>query len=206
MNQSSSFVANSLTDQHTPLCACELRLERQTTVGDGTERVEYICGASGGLKHGQALGVAGEDLSAMVATCNACPIPAALASNRSCLNLTPIRRIPGDARRLPVLQPQRTPGGNDEPAEAYFPCRWFYTLYGLQQPRDTSVCQSCPHWFPRPPTDRIPGYWAETRKMLRVVNGEESTALPPTGFTPLSRRPPAGTWWQRLWQKLHQNA
>jgi hypothetical protein len=206
MNQSSSFTANNLTDQPASLCTCELRLERKTTAGDGTERMEYICGASGGLEQGQVLGVVGEDLSSMVTTCNACPVPAALASSRSCLNLTPVRRFPGGMRRLPVLQSQQIPMGNTEPADAYFPCRWFYPLYGQQQPRDTIVCQSCPHWFPRPPIDCIPGYWAETHKMLRVVNGEISTDLPPTGFAPLVRHPPAGTWWQRLWQKIHRKA
>ncbi len=170
---------------------CELRVERRTRDADGRERVEYICGASGGPEQGYLLGVAGEDLSAMQALCNACPIPDALASRRACLNLVPVRRFsPG-------------PEQNEAP-DAFFPCRWFYPLYGQHQPRDLTVCQSCPHWFPRPPRELIPDYWPETRRMLRVINGvEKTTAHVPTGFTPLPHATPAGPWWRRLLHKMH---
>jgi len=164
MDQRSASGKNSTLIQGSAVRACELRLERLTFTADGTERVEFLCGASGGPEHGYVLGVTGGDLSSMVATCNACPIPDALEARSS--------------------------------------CRWFYTLYGQNQPRDTTVCQSCPYWFPRPPRELIPNYWPETQKMLRVVNGEESTSGPPTGFTPAARQPPK-TWWQRLRQMIH---
>ena len=162
-----------------------------------------LCGAGGGPEHGYVLGVAGEDLSSMVAICNACPIPDALEARKSCLNLVPVRRFSGGRRSLPMIRPNGEAAHSSEPADAYFPCRWFYTLYGQDQPRDTSICQSCQHWFPRPPRELIPGYWPETQKMLRVVSGEVSTAGPPTGFTPDFRERPATSWWQRLLGKLH---
>jgi hypothetical protein len=186
--------------------ACELRLERRTLDGSGKERVEYICGASGGPEHGHVLGIAGGDLSLMVATCNACPIPDALEASRSCLNMVPVRRYPGGKRSLLIVQslaPQAEPSQNSEPAETFFPCRFFYTLYGQNQPRDTIVCRSCPHWFPRPPLEIIPDYWQETQKMLRVVNGEESTLGPPTGLYSPPQRPRSKPLWQRLREKVH---
>jgi hypothetical protein len=206
MDQGSATAKNRTLVQGTAVCSCELRLERYTRDTDGTERIEFLCGAAGGPEHGYILGVAGEDLASLTALCNACPIPDALESQRSCLNLVPVRRFSAGKRNLPVLQPpvrasdSREPG---EPVDAYFPCRWFYSLYGQNQPHDTSFCQSCPHWFPRPPRERIPDYWPATQKMLRVVNGEESAARSATGFTPASRQPPARTWWQRLLQKVH---
>lgn len=202
MDQRSASGKNSTLIQGSAVRACELRLERRTLTADGTERVEFLCGASGGPEHGYVLGVTGGDLSSMVATCNACPIPDALEARRSCLNLVPVRRFSGGRRSLPMVQPHAQAAHDSEPVDAYFPCRWFSTLYGQNQPRDTTVCQSCPYWFPRPPRELIPNYWPETQKMLRVVNGEESTSGPPTGFTPAARRSPE-TWWQRLRQMIH---
>jgi hypothetical protein len=183
--------------------SCELRLERRMTNLDRTERIEFICGASGGPEHGYVLGVAGEDLSSMVATCNACPIPDALASSRACLNLVPVRRFSGGKRSLPMLSKESQLTSSNEPADVYFPCRWFYPLYGQNQPRDLSVCRSCTHWFPRPPRELIPEYWPQTEKMLRVVNGEEAITRPPTGFTPADRRSSESSWWQQLLRKVH---
>ena len=203
MDQKSASAKNSTIILGATARACELRLERHTGTADGTERVEYLCGASGGPEHGFVLGVAGEDLSSMVAICNACPIPAALEGRKSCLNLVPVRRFSGGRRSLPMIQPYEEAAHSSEPVEAYFPCRWFYTLYGQNQPSDTSVCQSCSYWFPRPPRELIPGYWPETQKMLRVVNGEESAAGPPTGFTPAPRERSATSWWQQLFRKIH---
>jgi hypothetical protein len=202
MNRNETQARTNTTIQGKAVRSCELRLERSTKAADGTERVEYICGASGGPEDGHVLAVSGEDLSPMVAICNACPIPDALEVRQSCLNLVPVRRFPGGKRELPVIQSQTQTATNHEPADTYFPCRWFYTLYGQNQPRDTQVCKSCQHWFPRPPRELIPEYWPETQKMLRVVNGEESTLGPPTGFSPAARRPLARTWWQRILDKL----
>ncbi len=203
MDQGSATAKNSTIIQGAAVRACELRLERRTVAADGRECVEFICGASGGPEHGHVLGVAGEDNSSMIATCNACPIPDALEGRRSCLNLVPVRRFSGDKRSLPMAQSQVQTAHSSAPVGAYFPCRWFYTLYGQDQPRDTLPCQSCPHWFPRPPRELIPGYWPETRKMLRIVNGEERIPRPPTGFTPAPTRPAARTWWQKLRQQIH---
>lgn len=144
---------------------CELRLERHTLAANGMEQVEFLCGASGGPEQGYVLGVAGEELSSMVATCNTCSIPDALEACRSCLNLVPVRRFSGGRRRLSVVQLHVQVAYASEPADAYFPCRWFYTLYRQNQPRDLSVCQSCPYWFPRPPRELIPNYWSETQKI-----------------------------------------
>ncbi len=144
---------------------------------DGRERTEFICGAAGGPEHGYVLGVAGEDLSSMIAICNACPIPSALASSRACLNLLPVRRFPGGKQSLPMLQRQKQAVDSRESADVYFPCRWFYALYGQKQHRDLTICRSCTHWFPRPPRELIPQYWPETEKMLRIVNGVELFAV-----------------------------
>ncbi len=203
MDQCNASVKNSTIIQGSAVRACELRLERRTLTADGTERLEFLCGASGGPEQGYVLGMAGDDLSSMVAICNACPIPDALEGRKSCLNLVPVRRFSGGRRSLPMIQPHGEAAHSSEPVDAYFPCRWFYTLYRQNQPRDTSVCQSCPHWFPRPPRELIPNYWPETQKMLRVVNGEESVVGPPTGFTPASREQPARSWWQQLFRKIH---
>ncbi len=205
MDQSSVVTKNTTTIDGTSVRACELRLERRTLDQSGKECVEYICGASGGLEHRHVLATAGGDMSSLVATCNTCPIPDALEARQSCLNLVPVRRFSGGKRSLPVVQAQvqgdQTTQSNVQ-ADAYFPCRWFYSLHGQNQPRDTLLCRACPHWFPRPPREIIPDYWQATQKMLRVVNGEEA-ALPPTGFTPASPQPP-GTWWQQLFQKIHR--
>jgi hypothetical protein len=201
MDQSGVVTKNSTIIEGAAVRACELRLERRTLDQSGKERVEYICGASGGPEDGHVLGVAGEDISSMIAICNTCPIPDALESHRSCLNLVPVRRFSGGKRSLPMIQSHVQTVQSNEQADAYFPCRWFYTLYGQNQPRDTIVCRTCPHWFPRPPLEIIPNYWPETQKMLRIVNGEESALGPPTGFAPASPQPP-GTWWQRLLQKV----
>jgi len=196
---------NCIVIQETAIRCCELRVERQVKDATGQDRVEYVCGANGGPEQGQVLGVSGEDLSRMATICNACPIPDALESRRACLQLVPVRRFPAGQRVLPVIQPSQQSDADQQPAEAYFPCRWFYTLYGRDQPRDLSVCQTCPHWFPRPPRELIPDYWPQTRKMLRIVSGEEDITKPPTGFTPNARRPPdkPWTWWQRLRDKIH---
>ncbi len=182
--------------------SCELRLERQGSDVQGVARVEYLCGASGGPEQGYILAREGEDLSAMLTVCNRCPIPDALASHRACLNLVPVRRFPGGKHPLPVIQPEELPDQQHEPADASFTCRWFYTWYGQQQPRTIDMCLGCPHWFPRPPRELIPNYWPATRKMLRIVNGEESTARPPTGFAPTPPAPPGG-WWRQIWRRLH---
>jgi len=204
MNQHSSVANNSTTFQGVTVRVCELRLERRTKAAAGTERAEYICGASGGPEHGHILGVAGEDLSSMVAICNACPIPDALEARQSCLNLVPVRRFSGGKRSLPMAQAGAQGERSSEAAEAYFPCRWFYSLFGQQQPRDNTMCLGCPYWFPRPPRELIPHYWPETQKMLRIVNGEESTLGPPTGlYSPAPQRPPSKPLWQRLREKIH---
>lgn len=179
--------------------ACELRLERQVCDAHGEERTEYLCGASGGPEHGYVLAREGEDLSSLLDVCNICPIPDALEHRRACLNLAPVRVFPGGRRALPVVQPQAA--SQDEPEGAYFTCRWFYTLYGQPQPRDISMCLSCPHWFPRPPRELIPDYWPFTRKMLRVVTGEEPVERSPTGFTPASHEATGG-WWRQILRKI----
>jgi hypothetical protein len=205
MDQSGVVANNSTIIEGAVVRICELRLERRTLDVSGNEHVEYICGASGGPEHGHMLSTAGGDMSSLVATCNACPIPDALEARQSCLNLVPVRRFTGGKRSLPVIQAQvqgDQTAQSSELADAYFPCRWFYTLHGQKQPRDTVLCRACPHWFPRPPREIIPNYWSETRKMLRIVNGEESALGPPTGFTPASRPPPRN-WLQRLLQKVH---
>lgn len=104
-----------------------------------------------------------------------------------------------------MIQPSQQRDAATQPAEAFFPCRWFYTIYGKEQPRDLTVCQTCPHWFPRPPRDLIPGYWPETQKMLGIVSGEVNITPPPTGFSPEVRRQPdkSWPWWQRLREKFH---
>ncbi|HZT99292.1 MAG TPA: hypothetical protein VFA10_06505 [Ktedonobacteraceae bacterium] len=203
MDQDSASANKSTISQSVAIRPCELRLERRMVDSDGRERTEFICGAAGGPEHGYVLGVAGEDLSSMIAICNACPIPNALASSRACLNLLPVRGFPGGKQSLPMLQRQNQAVDSKESADVYFPCRWFYTLYGQKQPRDLSVCRSCTHWFLRPLRELIPQYWPETEKMLRIVNGEESVGKAPTGFAPISRRPSAGTWWQHLLEKIH---
>jgi hypothetical protein len=182
---------------------CELRLERPGHAPDGSERVEFVCGASGGPEDGYVLGIAGEDLAPMAAICNACPIPNALASSRSCLNLVPVRRFSGGRRSRPVLQTNHQAKDYEEQPDTRFACRWFYTLYGEAQPHDTRMCQDCPHWFPRPPLKLIPEYWEETCKMLRIVAGEQKILRPPTGFRPTSESSRPLTWWQRLSTMLH---
>jgi hypothetical protein len=205
MDHTDIVAKNTTIIEGTAVRTCELRLERRTLDINGIERVEYICGASGGPEHGHVLAMVGGDMSYMVTMCNACPIPDALGARQSCLNLVPVRRFSGGKRSLPVVQAQvqgNQTAQNSEQADAYFPCRWFYTLHGQNQPHDTLLCRTCPHWFPRPPREIIPNYWPETRKMLRIVNGEESALGPPTGFAPASPQSP-GTWWQRLFQKVH---
>jgi hypothetical protein len=205
MDQSSVEANNSTIIEGAVVRRCELRLERCTLDACGNEQVEYLCGASGGPEHGHVLATSGGDMSSLVAICNTCPIPDALEDGQSCLNLVPVRRFPGGKRILPVIQAQvqgDQTAQSSEQADVYFPCRWFYTLHGQKQPRDTLLCRACPHWFPRPPREIIPNYWPETRKMLRIVNGEESALGPPTGFTPASR-PPPNNWLQHLCQKVH---
>jgi hypothetical protein len=204
MHKQDTVTRKSAGVQDTAIRPCELRLERRTTDADGKERVEFVCGASGGPEAGYVLGVDGEDCTSMAAICNTCPIPDALESRRSCLNLVPIRHFSG--RALPVVQPgAHGGGGGGETADAYFPCRWFYSLYGQRQPRDNTVCLGCPYWFPRPPRELIPNYWPETQRMLRIVNGEEKVARAPTGFGFSPRQPsrPEGSRWQRLLRKMH---
>ena len=203
MDQQDAVTQKRADVQGTAIRPCELRLERRTRDANGKERVEFVCGASGGPEARYVLGVAGEDSSSMAAICNACPIPAALESHRSCLNLVPIRRFTG--RALPIEQPDAPQGGGSETADAYFPCRWFYSLYGQRQPRDNTVCLSCPYWFPRPQRELIPHYWSETRRMLRIVNGEEKVARAPTGFAFSPRQPSQseGNRWQRFLRKIH---
>lgn len=130
------------------------------------------------------------------------PIPDALESYRSCLQLVPVRPFPAGQRVLPVIQPTQQSQTETPSAEAFFPCRWFYTLYGQKQPRDCSPCVGCPYWFPRPPLELIPGYWPETQKMLRIVTGEERIENPPTGFRPSQETPPQ-TFWEKLRSKIH---
>lgn len=185
--------------------SCELRLTRHSRDANEKERVEYICGASGGPERGHVLAAAGDDISSMVAICNSCPIPDALEDSRSCLNLVPIRRFAGGKRSLPVVQAQmqHTQTVQDgEQADVFFPCRWFYTLDGQNQPRHTYLCRGCPYWFPRPPLELFTDYWPTTQKMLRVVNGEEILSRPPTGFTPSVKQAPRRIWWRRVLQKI----
>src|SRR5437762_384571 len=104
MGQPSASAKNRTSIEGATVRSCELRLERRTKDVHGKERVEYLCGASGGPEQGYVLGVAGEDLSSMIATCNTCPVPDALESRRSCLNLVPVRRFPGGKRSLPMAQ------------------------------------------------------------------------------------------------------
>lgn len=188
--------------QETEIRCCELRVERQIQGETGQNRIEYVCGASGGPEHGHVLGVSGEDLSAMAAICNTCPIPDALDSHRACLQLVPVRSFPAGKRLLPVIQPPQQSEAETQSADAFFPCRWFYTLYGQKQPRDLSPCIGCPYWFPRPPLELIPGYWPETQKMLRIVTGEERIESPPTGFRPSQETRPQ-TFWEKIRGKFH---
>ena len=203
MDRQDGVTKKSADVQDTSIRPCELRLERHIKDAEGKERVEFVCGASGGPQAGYVLGEAGEDCASMAAICNSCPIPDALESRRSCLNLVPIRRFTG--RTLPMAQPGASQGGGGEAADAYFPCRWFYSLYGQRQPRDNTVCLSCPYWFPRPPRELIPNYWPETQRMLRIVNGEEKVARAPTGFAFSPRQPfqSEGNRWQRFLRKFH---
>lgn len=179
---------------------CELRLERRVNDEQVQERIEYVCGASGGPEHGYVLARNNEDLSPMLDICNHCPIPDALEHRRACLNLVPVRAFSGNRSALPVIQPHTSLP--HEFAETYFTCRWFYTLYGQKQPHNISMCLGCPHWFPRPPHEMIPDYWPFTHKMLRIVTGEEPVARPSTGFTPATHKV-ADRWWQRLLHTLH---
>jgi hypothetical protein len=93
-------------------------------------------------------------------------------------------------------------GAGGEAADAYFPCRWFYGLFGQQQPRDNAMCLGCPYWFPRPPLELIPQYWPETQRMLRIVNGEEQVDSAPTGFKPTPQQSSRRSWWRRILQKI----
>jgi hypothetical protein len=204
MDQIDVVAQNSTIIEVVSVRTCELRLEHRTLELSDKEQVEYICRASGGPEYGHVLATVGVDMSSLIATSNTCPIPDALEARQSCLNLVPVRRFSGGKRSLPVVQAQvqgDQAAQSSEQGDAYFPCRWFYTLHGQNQPRDTRLCRACPHWFPRPPREIIPDYWNATQKMLRVVNGEEA-ALPPTGFTPATPQPPR-TWWQHLLQKIH---
>jgi hypothetical protein len=205
MNQPGTAAKSTTIIHGASVRSCELRQDRRSADGNGQERLEYICGASGGPEHGYVLATAGEDISSMISICNSCPIPDALESSRSCLNLVPIRRFAVGKRSLPVVQAQMLhtqPTQSDEQADVFFPCRWFYTLDGQNQPRHTLLCRACPYWFPRPPLELLTDYWPMTQKMLRVVNGEEKIARPRTGFTPSARPSSRKTWWQRILQKI----
>ncbi|HZU68752.1 MAG TPA: hypothetical protein VFA09_15850 [Ktedonobacteraceae bacterium] len=205
MDQPDNAAKNTAIIQGRAVRSCELRLERRSMDANGRERVEYICGASGGPEQGYILAVAGDDISSMVAICNSCPIPDALAAPQSCLTLVPIRRFSAGKRSLPVIQAhvqQTQEDQEDVQADVFFPCRWFYTLDGQNQPRHTYRCRGCPYWFPRPPLELFTDYWPITQKMLRVVNGEEIIVRPRTGFTPSNRQTTSKTWWRRLLQKI----
>ena len=95
MDQRNGSAKNSTSIEGAAVRACELRLEWRTPIVDRTERVEFLCGASGGPEHGYVLGMARGDLFSMVANCNACSIPDALEARRSCLNLVSVRRFSG---------------------------------------------------------------------------------------------------------------
>ena len=171
MNQPGTAAKGTTIIQGTAVRSCELRLERRAVDGNEQERVEYICGASGGPEHGYVL----------------------------------VRRFPVGKRGLPVVQSQMLyaqPTQSGEQADVFFPCRWFYSLDGQNQPRHTLLCRACPYWFPRPPLELLTDYWPMTQKMLRVVNGEEKIARPRTGFTPSARQSSRKTWWQRILQKI----
>src|SRR6266496_5742686 len=103
MDQSGVIANNGTIIEGASVRMCELRLERRTLDASSKERVEYICGASGGPEHGHVLGTVGGDMSSLVAICNTCPIPDALEARQSCLNLVPMRRFPGGKRSLPMV-------------------------------------------------------------------------------------------------------
>ncbi|MHB8595699.1 MAG: hypothetical protein ACYDER_02675 [Ktedonobacteraceae bacterium] len=201
MEQHDAVTKKSTSIQDIAVRACELRIERRSRDAQGKERIEFACGASGGPESGYVLGIAGEDCSSLAVICNSCPIPDALESRRSCLNLLPVRRFTD--RAVPMAQSGTLRGEGGEAADSYFPCRWFYGLFGQEQPRDNTMCLSCPYWFPRPPHELIPNYWPETQRMLRIVSGEEKVASVPGGFTPSPQRLSGGPWWQRLLRKMH---
>lgn len=185
--------------------ACELRLERSVCVGEERECVEYLCGASGGYEQGAVLGNSDEGGAAVAALCNVCPIPDALEGKCSCLQLVPVRCFNAGKHPLPVVQSTQPSGEgmSDEPANVYFPCRWFYTLFRQHQPQDTLMCQSCPYWFPRPPVELIPRYWETTQKMVRVVTGEAQIENTITKLNVSQESPPAKTLWEKLRRKIH---
>jgi hypothetical protein len=185
--------------------ACELRLERPALVGEDHECVEYLCGASGGYEQGIVLGNSDEGGMVVAALCNACPIPDVLESKCSCLQLVPVRHFKAGKHPLPVVQSTQSSceGTSDEPANVYFPCRWFYTLFSQHQPQDTLMCQSCPYWFPRPSVELIPRYWETTQKMVRIVTGEEDIEKSITKLNLSQEPPPARTIWEKLRRKIH---
>jgi hypothetical protein len=185
--------------------ACELRLERPTPGGEDHVYVEYLCGASGGHEQGTVLGNSDEGGAAVAVICNSCPIPDVLESKCSCLQLVPVRHFTVGKHPLPVVQCAHSSGegASDESANVYFPCRWFYTLYGQHQPQDMLICQSCPYWFPHPPVELIPHYWETTQKMLRIVTGEEQIEKPVTNLYSSKESPPAKTLWENLRRKIH---
>jgi hypothetical protein len=205
-----------MTEQHTPpstrytaiqgvhVRVCELRLERPASESNSQERMDYLCGASGGYEQGAVLGNS-DNGAAIAAICNACPIPDVLESKRSCLQLVPVRHFNVGKRPLPVVQTIHASVDDmgDEPARAYFPCRWFYTLFGQRQPQDTLLCQGCPYWFPRPPVELIPNYWETTQKMVRIVSGEERIERPMTGLKLSQPPPPPKTFWEKIRRRIH---
>ncbi len=153
-----------------PLPPCELRRSR-----DGAQGEELICDAGG-----FALGVRGRDDCTIAAICAACPIPAALADRRACLQLRPIRLVekegPLPERSATVGDfPQRSDTGDTaKPANGelrtFFSCRWFYTLNPRRQPESLAAqCNGCPYWFPRPRLELMRGYWPETEHIRAEV-------------------------------------
>src|SRR5690348_2575894 len=90
MDRQDAVTKKSTGMQETAIRPCELRMERRTRDADGKERIEFVCGASGGPEAGYVLGVAGEDCAAMAAICNACSNRRIFRTRRSLVALQPV--------------------------------------------------------------------------------------------------------------------
>ena len=205
MDQNGVEANNSTIIERAVVRMCELRLERCTQDASGKERVEYICGASGGPKHGHILGTVGGDMSSLVAICNTCPIPDALEARQSCLNLVPVRRFSGGKRSLPMVQAQVQSDQTDqssEQADAYFPCRWSTRFMGRSSHVIPFSVEPVRIGFPAHRARSSPTTGQRHEKCCGSSTVRKSALGPPTRFTPASRTP-ASNWLQRLFQKVH---